>query len=67
MKFQRWTVDYKDDLIFIRKIYSELYKKHEIFLMKDVIHLLGKKPNLLEINAKHTRNEGYLISLKNDK
>lgn len=62
----RWTVDYKDDLAFVREIYSRLYKKGHIFLMKDILELLKKEPALMEINSSHARNEGYAISLKND-
>ncbi|SMH72307.1 cytidylyltransferase domain-containing protein [Candidatus Nitrosotalea okcheonensis] len=66
MKAYRWSVDYKDDLIFIRHIYARLYKRKEIFLMNDVLNLLRKEPHLMKINSHHTRNEGYTISLSND-
>lgn len=62
----RWSVDYADDLDFVRQVYSKLHTNRRIFLMKDILHLLKKEPNLAKINAKHKRNEGYLISLKND-
>lgn len=62
----KWSVDYKDDLDFVRQIYSRLYNNRRIFMMKDVINLLKKEPKLTKINAKHKRNEGYSISLKND-
>jgi len=63
----RWSVDYPDDLEFVRQVYSKLYKKQKIFLMKDVLNLIKKDPNLIKINSSHKKNEGYLISLKNDK
>ena len=66
MKSHRWSVDYKDDLIFIRKIFSKLYKKKKIFLMNDVLDLLKREPSLMKINSHHTRNEGYAISLEKD-
>lgn len=66
MKSYRWSVDYKDDLIFIRKIYSKLYKKKRIFLMNDILYLLKKEPSIMKINSHHARNEGYRISLEND-
>ena len=66
MEKYRWTVDYKDDLIFVRKIYARLYKKNRMFLMRDILELLRKEPSLMKINAIHTRNEGYAISLEND-
>lgn len=37
---KRWVVDYEEDLEFIKKIYSKLYKKNQYFLMKDVIKVL---------------------------
>jgi len=46
----RITVDTPEDLKFIRNIYSNLYKKNEIFYIEDVINLLNQKPELMEIN-----------------
>lgn len=46
----RITVDTPEDLRFIRKIFSNLYKKNEIFYIEDVINLLNQKPELMEIN-----------------
>ena len=37
---KRWVVDYKEDLVFIKKIYSKLYKKNHYFLMNDIIDVL---------------------------
>ena len=46
----RWTVDTIEDLILIRKIYEELYTKNKNFTTKDVLYLLEKKQELLNIN-----------------
>ena len=62
----RLVVDHKDDLEFIRKIYASLYKEGKIFFLDDVIQLIKTKPELLEINADHDPDEGYLYSLKNN-
>lgn len=62
----RWVVDYKDDLIFIKKIYDRLYKNSNIFLMTDILKVIKKEPQLLKINQNHDPNEGYSLSLKND-
>lgn len=62
----RWTVDYDDDLEFVRKIYSYLYGK-QIFFMEDILELLEKYPELKKINSSHSRNEGYAKSLDEDK
>lgn len=63
---QRWVVDHKDDLVFVKKIYDRLYMKSNIFLMADILQVLRKEPNLLKINQNHDPNEGYNLSLKND-
>ena len=52
-KPQRWVVDYKEDLLFVRKIFSKLYKNEKPFLMNDIISLLKKQPNLRKINSKY--------------
>lgn len=48
--YMRWTVDEMKDLEFVREVYKRLYKENEIFLMKDIIGLLKKYPELMEIN-----------------
>jgi len=62
----RWTLDYQEDLQFTKEIYKKLNDKG-IFHMHDILDLLKKYPHLSKINANHTRNEGYLTSLKNEK
>jgi len=61
----RWTVDKKNDLEFVRTI-SKKIKKRPI-LMKDILDLLKKEPNLIEINSDYIMNESYLKSLEEDK
>lgn len=63
----RWTIDYQKDLEFARKVYKELYPKKKIFLMRDILNLLEKKPYLQKINQGTVYHEGYLKSLKQDK
>jgi spore coat polysaccharide biosynthesis protein SpsF len=46
----RITVDTKEDLLLIRKIYLNLYTENNIFTLADVIDLLEKKPELIAIN-----------------
>lgn len=67
LSYMRWTVDEKEDLEFIRKIYKYLFQKKEIFLMKDILELLKNKPELMKINNQYSRNEGYSKSLQEDK
>lgn len=61
----RLTVDEAEDLQLIRIIYSEM-KYRDDFNLDDVIRLLRKRGNLLEINKFYKRNEGLETSLKNE-
>jgi len=63
----RLTLDEKEDLILIRKIYKELYPKNPFFGLEWVLELFKRKPELIEINQHIKRDEGYLKSLKEDK
>ena len=63
----RLTLDNKEDLILIRKIFCSLYPKNKNFTLNDVIKLLEKNPELASINGHIKRNEGLLKSLRNDK
>lgn len=62
----RWTVDEKQDLKFVRKIYS-LMKPRKYFTTRQILNLISKNPKLQTINAGILRNEGYLKSLRMDK
>lgn len=62
----RWAVDRKEDLILVRQIIAKIKKKP--ILMKDILSLFSKEPELIEINKKYSlTDEGYLKSLKEDK
>jgi spore coat polysaccharide biosynthesis protein SpsF len=63
----RWTVDEKQDLIFVSEVYKKLYHEKNIFLTKDILALLNKEPELLKINSGIIRNLGYIKSLKYDR
>ncbi len=60
----RWTVDYEEDLRFTEEIFSRLYPKKKIFLMKDILELLEKEPAIAEINKKYTRDAAYAAAKK---
>lgn len=62
----RWTLDEKEDFIFINEVYENLFDNDSFFSMDDIVHLLNEKPELLDINSKFTRNEGLIKSLKED-
>ena len=60
----RWAVDRIEDLNLVRKIVSKI--KRRPILMKDIVDLLNKEPELLEINKSVNRKEGEMKSLKED-
>lgn len=49
----RLTLDYPEDFELITTIYQQLYAKKGIFYMKDILNLLEKNPQLMEINSKY--------------
>lgn len=63
----RWTVDCMTDLELVRGIYEHLYRSNPAFTTNDILALLARYPNLAEINAGKTRNEGYQKSLADDR
>jgi len=64
----RFTVDYQKDLDFSRIVYQHLYFKKKIFLLKDILKLIKRNPDILKINQGiAVYHEGYLKSLKKDK
>ena len=46
----RWTLDTKDDFEFISAIYKRIFQKKQLFLIDDVLELLDKEPELIDIN-----------------
>jgi len=63
----RWTVDEPRDFEFVTRVYEELYEGKPEFSTDDILDLLRRKPELLQINSGIIRNEGYLKSLMEDK
>ena len=61
----RLTVDEKEDLKLIRKIFTLNDDKSKL-LLKDILKIISKNPEISKINSKYTRNKGYLDSLKKD-
>ena len=60
----RWTVDRENDLKFVKKIILEI--KNRPILMQDIIKLISRKPEILDINKNHIPNEGYIKSINED-
>jgi spore coat polysaccharide biosynthesis protein SpsF len=63
----RWTVDEFEDLEFVRRVYEKLYPLNPEFRTEDVIVLLDREPELLEINKRFKRNDGIKKSIEKDK
>lgn len=53
----RWTVDYKEDLDFVRKIYGHFKGREDKFDMSDVLDLLVSQPSLKNKIEGSRRNE----------
>ena len=62
----RWVVDEPADLDFAKKIFENLYPLNLEFGMGDILTLLDKMPELLEINQQFRRNEGEKKSIGKD-
>ncbi len=62
----RWTVDEPADFDFVTRVYEEIYTANPEFSSEEVYDLLERKPELLNLNSKYTRNEGLKKSLFDD-
>lgn len=60
----RLTVDEESDFLLIKKVYEHFQKTD--FNLYDVISLLTSNQELLNLNNRIVRNEGYMKSLKED-
>ena len=60
----RWAVDRIEDLKLVHKIASKIKKRP--ILMKDILELFTREPELAKINKNINREEGSLKSLKED-
>tara|TARA_S200000501_G_scaffold378448_2_gene441112 strand:+ start:636 stop:1364 length:729 start_codon:yes stop_codon:yes gene_type:complete len=56
LSHHRWTLDYKEDLNLISKIYFEL-KNKDIFSMEEILEVFEKQPTLFDINS-HYKKDG---------
>lgn len=63
---KRWTVDYRQDLEFVRRVFERLYPVNPDFRLKDILALLAREPDLECINPDIPSNEGMTRSLQSD-
>lgn len=50
LSYLRWTLDTKDDFELISAVYKRIYPKKQLFLMDDILELLDKEMELIDIN-----------------
>ena len=62
----RWTLDEKRDYQFLKEIFDRLFYQDSTFHAEDILKLLEKEPELIKINSKIKRNEGYLKSIMSE-
>jgi spore coat polysaccharide biosynthesis protein SpsF len=55
----RFTIDYKQDYAFIKRVYEELYTEDKIFTLQDILNLLDEKPEIKKINEKYAGEYWY--------
>ena len=63
----RWTVDEPEDFQFVAKVYEKLYPADAAFGTEDILALLEREPELMEINRRFERNSGLKKSIEKDK
>ena len=53
----RWTVDYLEDLAFVRQVFSEFEGRASFFTLEDMMVLIGNNPGLKSAISADRRNE----------
>ncbi|HVZ62354.1 MAG TPA: glycosyltransferase family protein [Candidatus Nitrosotalea sp.] len=66
LSFIRCTVDYLEDLEFLKEIIKRLPKNTKIITIKDIKQIVNKNPEIVRINNWIDFEEGYKKSLKLD-
>jgi spore coat polysaccharide biosynthesis protein SpsF len=55
--YLRWTLDYPEDLVFVKKIYSKFYGRETNFTFEEVLSLVDSDPSLESSIPGDRRNE----------
>lgn len=55
----RFTIDYQADYEFIKAVFEELYPAKPNFSCEDILELLGKRPDIYQINAEYSGVNWY--------
>jgi spore coat polysaccharide biosynthesis protein SpsF len=60
----RFTIDYKEDYDFIKRVYEELYFENPKFGLNDILNLLEQKPEIKKINQMYAGVNWYRNHIK---
>ena len=60
LSHHRWTIDYFEDYLFTKKIYNKLYSSNKYFDMNDILKLLQKNQDLMNINYHIIKNNNIV-------
>ncbi len=55
----RFTIDYREDYEFIKRVFEELYPHRPDFSCQDILDLLERNPELYELNARYAGVNWY--------
>ncbi|SDP30858.1 spore coat polysaccharide biosynthesis protein SpsF [Mucilaginibacter sp. OK268] len=55
----RFTIDYQEDYLFIKRVFEELYPTNKSFSCADILDLLDRKPEIYQINANYAGVNWY--------
>jgi len=55
----RFTIDYQEDYLFIKRVFEELYPVNKSFSCNDILDLLDRKPEIYQINANYAGVNWY--------
>jgi len=64
LSHHRWTLDEPRDYEFLQAVFARLYKQGVLFRSSEILALMEREPDLMQINSGIIRNEGYLKSLQ---
>lgn len=66
LSHMNFALDYPEDLVFIQKLYGELYYSCKYFGLEMILTLLRKNNKLMSSMPKSKRYEGYYKSIRHD-
>lgn len=55
----RFTIDYEEDYLFIKKVFEELYPSNPHFTLEDILVLCKQREDIYQINAKYAGVNWY--------